>query len=282
MGDKTNIAWCDKTWNPWTGCRQISPACKECYAKALVERFGGDFSKRIRTSEANWKKPYQWNRKAEMEIAPHPDYANHRPRVFSLSLGDWLDDEVNIEWLADMLRVIYDTPNLDWLLLTKRPENWRERVTEAYHFAGERRDDAGFMAWLSNWIGKHDVPSNVRIGITAENQKAYDERLIPFLSIPAYSRFISMEPLLENIDMNLEGVVAGKFQPVYMQVDQIIVGGESGPAHKERQLDLKAVANIYTQCRRWNVKFFMKQDSGPRPGMRGRIPDKLWVQEFPE
>jgi protein gp37 len=488
MAENSLISWTDHTWNPWRGCTKVSPACKSCYAEALSIRYGlGEYKKgvpRIRTSEANWKKPYVWNKKplicnkcqnAESDVnrSSNPICGNcggemHRARVFSLSLGDWLDDEVPIEWLADMLKVIHDTPNLDWLCLSKRPENFFPRIRLAIDFllstgytrlhaesterkgglrsdniqgirggrSGEsmesneadirpvderRKDDAlqegssgvsqysrvspgqghegqqtdlrsstppsvaslqrgntsrddrqpqerkqsgqphgesgignnertansrntsselwedntkgrteseassnridgsrdsqetrrrgegdsiggrlrndktssmgnlpsedlethRLVAWLNLWVSG-TPPSNVRIGITAENQKTYDERLIPFLSIPAYSRFISMEPLLENIDLNLEGVVAGKFQPVYMQVDQIIVGGESGPAHKERVLDLKAVANIYAQCRRWGVKYFCKQDSGPRPGMRGRIPDELWVQEFPD
>lgn len=206
----------------------------------------------------------------------------HRARVFTLSLGDWLDDEVPIEWLADMMKVIKETPNLDWLLLTKRPENWRTRIHQAAEFCDGHLctvyEDTG--SWLASWLNGNARPG-IRIGITVEDQIRFDERINHAIQIPANSRFLSIEPMLGDINLSLEGTVRGKFKPLYMMIDQVIVGGESGSAHKERQLNLMAAADIQAQCRRWGVKFFMKQDSGPLPGMRGRIPDELWVQEFP-
>lgn len=206
----------------------------------------------------------------------------HRARVFTLSLGDWLDDEVPIEWLADMMKVIKETPNLDWLLLTKRPENWRTRIHQAAEFCDGHvctvYEDTG--SWLASWLNGNARPG-IRIGITVEDQIRFDERIHHVIQIPANSRFLSIEPMLGDINLSLEGTMRGKFKPLYMMIDQVIVGGESGSAHKERQLDLHAAAKIQAQCNRWGVKFFMKQDSGPLPGMRGRIPDDLWVQEFP-
>lgn len=273
MAENSNIAWTDHTWNPWRG--------------------------RIRTSEANWKKPYKWNKTVKIESCGDCDPClggrrdqcavcrEQKWRVFSLSLGDWLDDEVPIEWLADMLKVIHGTPNLDWLLLTKRPENWSKRIDDIcklWACDGSYRETPEAKAYhemLCPWRSGFFAPRNIRIGITAENQKQWDLRSPHFFNIPANSRFVSIEPMLSDIELNLEGTVAGKFKPAYMMIDQIIVGGESGSDYKNRMLDLKAVASIYAQCRKWGVSFFMKQDSGPRSGMRGRIPDELWVQEFP-
>lgn len=307
MAENSSIAWTDDTWNPWRGCTKVSPACANCYAEVLSLRYGmPPYQKGIprkRLSEDNWKKPYKWNKKplicdrcgnaeSNLHRGVEPICGNcggsmHRRRVFSLSLGDWLDDEVDIQWLADMLKVIHETPNLDWLLLTKRPENWSKRIDAvcklwacdgSYMVTPEAR---AYHEMLCPWRSGFFAPRNVRIGITAENQTQWDLRLPHFLNIPARSRFVSIEPMLSGIEMNLEGTVAGKFKPAYMMIDQIIVGGESGSDHKNRMLNLEAVASIYAQCRQWGVKYFMKQDSGPLPGMRGRIPDALWVQEFP-
>jgi protein gp37 len=303
MAENSSIAWTDHTWNAWRGCTKVSPACANCYAEALSLRYGhGEYKRgvpRIRLSEENWKKPYRWNKKhlvcdkcGQSESAQNrsldPICGNcggtmHRARVFTLSLGDWLDDEVPIHWLADMLQVIYENQNLDWLLLTKRPQNFFSRLRDAcsHSIHHRSRQESLWLPWLEAWTERGVPPGNVRIGITVEDQPRFDERIEHFVNIPAKSRFLSIEPMLSGINLSLEGTIRGKFKPLYMMVDQIIVGGESGSAHKERQLDLHAAADIYAQCKQWGVKFFMKQDSGPRPGMRGRIPDDLWVQEFP-
>src|SRR5581483_2425062 len=142
MSTQTKIEWCDHTFNPWIGCTKVDELCTNCYAetqdkfRAWTPKGWGKGKPRQRTSTANWRLPLRWNRdrgqtlealkgtsfKAELE---------RRPRVFCASLADWLDDEVPIEWLADLLALIHATPNLDWLLLTKRPENWMSRLVKA-------------------------------------------------------------------------------------------------------------------------------------------------------
>jgi protein gp37 len=132
MGKTTEISWCDMTFNPWIGCTKVSSGCKACYAETLMDhRYHkvnwGKGNPRQRTSASNWKQPLKWNRDYERAaeasddaqcVAPAgsvlPPFA-YRPRVFCASLADWLDNEVPIEWLADLLRLIHDTPNLDWL-----------------------------------------------------------------------------------------------------------------------------------------------------------------------
>src|SRR5438309_1214907 len=117
MGENTSIAWCNHTFNPWEGCTKVSAGCAHCYAETRNHRFGADNwgkgKPRRRTSDANWKLPYKWNAQAEKH--------GTRLRVFCASLADWLDDEVPVEWLANLLKLIHQTPNLEWLMLTKRP-----------------------------------------------------------------------------------------------------------------------------------------------------------------
>ena len=144
MGANTHIEWCDHTFNPWEGCTKVSPGCANCYAEARNARFGGgeapNWGKgapRRRTSESYWNEPRRWNRAMEnlIEAASRPGALEPmpaRPRLFCASLADWLDDEVPVEWLADLLTLIRETPHLDWLLLTKRPQNWWKRLGAAH------------------------------------------------------------------------------------------------------------------------------------------------------
>jgi protein gp37 len=131
MAETTNIEWATSTFNGWIGCTKVSPACRGCYAADYGHRFGVEWGKgkpRRRTSEGKWREPLTWNRKAARE--------GTRPRVFCSSLADWLDDEVPAEWLADLLSLVAETPHLDWLLLTKRPHLWRERLDAALDACG--------------------------------------------------------------------------------------------------------------------------------------------------
>src|ERR1700712_493898 len=116
MGENSKIEWCDHTFNPWIGCQKVSPGCDNCYAEALMDkRLGrvewGPHGERLRTSPANWAKPLQWDRAAAK--------AGVRHRVFCASLADWLDNKVPRRWRIDLAAIIRQTPNLDWLLLTK-------------------------------------------------------------------------------------------------------------------------------------------------------------------
>jgi protein gp37 len=228
--ENSTIGWTDHTFNPWKICTPVSPGCVNCYAAAMAKRFGwGEYKKgvpRQRTSLAKWREPLKWNREKYLVCdhcgtaqrgaiardqgcdnhecaAGHPVGSYHRARVFCASLADWLDEEAPIEWLRDLLQLIYKTPNLDWLLLTKRPENFLPRL-EAI-----KTTDQDFAAWLLGWVfpeGEfHDgtrtpiAPANVWIGTTVEDQKR-TERITDLLRIPARVRFLSVEPMLEVID----------------------------------------------------------------------------------
>lgn len=294
----TKIEWCDHTFNPWLGCSKVSPGCERCYAQTLVEkRFKkanwGKGNPRVRTSEAYWKQPLKWNETWICELCGaatkdklDPKCSNcgvshsawRSPRVFCASLADWLDDEVPIEWLADLLKLIHDTPNLDWLLLTKRPENWAERIRECcnqpqcYRIA---------QSWLSTSEINDGTPKNVRLGVSVENQEQADKRIPLLLQIPAKVRFLSMEPLLGPVDIfnqttgDLEYYSGNPYNPG--SIDWVIVGGESGS--KKRKFELSWAYDLRDQCKNAHdgVPFFMKQIDKVQP-----IPDDLLIREFPK
>ena len=282
MSEKTGIEWTDHTFNPWIGRSKVSPGCKNCYAETLDQRYYGGThwgkgAPRKRTSESTWRNPVKWNAIALTNIEAHPDYAHVRPRIFP-SLCDWLDDEAPIEWLADFLKLIHDTPNLDWLLLTKRPENlWRCRET----LIGMKECSADFETWLMQWSDGFP-PSNVWIGVSVEDQKRADERIPQLLQIPAKVRFLSVEPLLSPIEFG--AVPGGLVSPIYQnrnsKVDWVIVGGESGPDRRDCGVD--AICDVARQCVAAGVPCFVKQDSAFKPGQQGRIPDDIWkLKQFP-
>lgn len=210
MGLST-IQWCDYSWNPWIGCRKVAAECANCYAETLdrnrysktlapgtkenpVSHWGSGLRHRTKT----WGDPLKWNKHAKNNLAAFWEWANeqpddevltppHRPRVFCASLADWLDDEnVPIEWFIDLLFLIDETPNLDWLLLTKRPKNWEVRMREAQ----SAMDTCG--GWIDGF-----PPENVWIGVSAgaDQQAALD--------IPARVHFLSCEPMLKPVDLSL-------------------------------------------------------------------------------
>lgn len=266
MSDTTSIEWATATWNPWEGCTKVSPGCSNCYAAARNHRFGldnwGKGKPRRRTSAANWKKPLAWER----EERESKDFCGiQRPRIFP-SLCDWLDDEVPIEWLADFLKLIHDTPNLDWLLLTKRPENWASRIEGVLQWIeghpdwgtpGKHRHE-DLRNWLGDWFVLRKSPANVWPGASVENQRCADERIPELLKIPAQVRFLSVEPLLEEVDLSAalddcNGIPRDMW---------VIVGGESGPG--ARRCDVQWVRSVVVQCKAAGVPCFVKQ-MGSRP-----------------
>lgn len=246
MGENTHIEWCDHTFNPWIGCSKVSPGCEHCYAEKLMDkRMGkvkwGPQGTRLRTSDANWRKPVAWNRKAAEAGVMH--------RVFCASLADVFEDRPEVVgWRSELFELIRATPNLVWLLLTKRPEN-------VMSMAGS-------------------IPYNVWLGTSVENQATADERVPHLLGCPAALRFVSVEPLLGPVDFERGGWsllrrLESPRRKVHWErgVDWIIVGGESGP--KARPMHPQWARSIRDQCREAGVPFFFKQWGEWTP----RIPD---------
>lgn len=250
MGANSNIEWTDHTFNPWMGCAKVSPGCANCYAEVNygVRMKGIKWGKgqpRTRTSDAYWRAPRLWNRQAEPVGKDHPLYPVRRPRVFCASLADWLDSEVPVAWLRDLLLLIEDTPNLDWLLLTKRPQNWAPRLAEVL---------ADGIPWKShsmivNWHEFNLAPNNVWIGTSVEDQARADERIPHLVKIPGRVRFLSVEPMLAPIGLSLT-----------KDIHWAIFGGESGA--KARDCDVRWIRSGVQQCRAVGVHPFVKQLGG--------------------
>ena len=196
-----------------------------------------------------------------------------RPRVFCASLADWLDEEVEIEWLVDLLLLIAQTPNLVWMLLSKRPENWRTRIDEAAAWC-YRTKHPQEGEWILQWLGGN-APENVWVGVTVENQGCAEERLPELIRIPARGRFASCEPLLgplelrpwlgltsfaavrseEQMEAALRDDVFGN--PEAWAMHWIIAGGESGSgARVSHPIWFQALRD---QCAEYGVAFHFKQ-----------------------
>ncbi len=271
MAENSKIEWTDHTFNPWLGCTKVSPGCVNCYAEhsTPVRVFGvewGKGKKRMPTSDANWKKPLAWNRKAEKE--------GTRYRVFCASLSDWLDNEVPIDWLAELLTLIFETPHLDWQLLTKRPQNFRSRLKA---IADGRV--GGFSASFNSreWYEGRWIPPNVWVGTTVENQEAADVRIPQLELIPAHTRFLSCEPLIQKVDLHLE---------IFTKISWVIIGGESGV--NARVCDASWMRSLVRQCSDYSVPAFLKQmgsnfNDGDFPERNYRFSDRKGgnIDEFP-
>lgn len=238
VGKDSKIEWTHHTFNPWWGCVKVSPACKHCYAEAWAKRVGMDLwgggSDRRTFGDAHWRQPLKWNSEAEQ--------AGERRRVFCASMADVFENRRDLDaWRSRLWPIIEDTPWLDWLLLTKRPE-----------YVGR------FAPWRTNW------PINVWLGTTAENQRWANRRIPVLLEHDAAIRFVSAEPLLGAIDM---AEWLGR-PGMPNTLNWVIAGGESGP--KSRPMNPGWVVDLRDQCADAAVPFHFKQWGhwGPmrRPG----------------
>lgn len=278
MAENSAISWTDDTFNPWIGCTKVSPACDGCYAEAMMAgRYGrvewggpgkGDGT-RSRTAASTWKLPRKWNREQEayehncslIGETPEPRF------VFCASLADVFDNAVPAEWRRDLFDLIRATPNLTWLLLTKRPGNivklWHETVT--LHM-DEPPDE------VERW------PLNAAIGCTVANQDEADRDIPKLLRAKAALRpafaFLSMEPLLGPVDLTdvandgdsywdaltghpAEETIDG--EPCE-KVDWVITGGETDQgAHKARPSRPDWFRSLRDQCAAAEVPFHFKQ-----------------------
>ena len=282
MSANSKIEWTTHTFNPWIGCTKVSPGCAHCYAETEDKRRGwtpegwGKGKPRKRTTTLYWNQALKWEREALEPIAINygqtddlgePAKAFYRPRVFP-SLCDWLDDEVPIEWLADFLNLIRGTPHLDWLLLTKRPELWRERLCKVYVHA-DRTGNKELRRFVRDWVPlqwrTESIPANVWLGVSVEDQPRAEERVQRLLETPAAIRFLSCEPLLGPI--NLRGIQSHSAAIAFSalekgvlvpnKVDWVIVGGESGP--KARPCPIEFIRDLVSQCKTTGTPVFVKQ-----------------------
>lgn len=229
MGENSKIEWTTHTFNPWWGCVKVSEACKHCYAESWARRVGQDVwgisADRRVFGDTHWKQPVLWNRSAEGAV--------NRPRVFCASMADVFEERDDLNPLrARLWELIEATQNLDWLLLTKRPQAIKR-----------------LAGWGDTW------PRNVWLGTTVELQKRADEALPYLQDIPARIRFISAEPLLGPLDV----------RPwLGTTIDWVITGGESGP--KARPASPVWFRDLMLQCMENDVAFHFKQWGDWAPG----------------
>lgn len=251
---ETKIEWADFVFNPWLGCQHVSEGCRNCYAETMLDhRYHkvkwGPHGERIRTSETYWKQPLRWARKQrdlmdDFEagmITPRPP----RPRVFCASLADVFDNQVPPQWRYELFDTIAWTPELDWLLLTKRPEN--------------------VLGMLPADLDGR-LPPNVWLGFTAEDQEHFDRRWPIVRDIPAAVRFCSYEPAIGPLRLPRDAAD---------HLSWLICGGESGPGY--RPMNPCWEASVRDDCGRMGIFYFFKQMSGKKP-----IPDDFpVVRQFP-
>lgn len=302
MGANTNIEWADHSWSPWRGCTKVSPGCANCYAETLSRRnpavLGQWGRGKPRVLAKNWGDPVRWNKMHVESGGAH--HGQPSPRVFP-SLCDWLDEEVSPAWLADFMALVNLTPHLDWLLLTKRPENWRERID-----AAALASTPFHQRWLVEWL-KGNPPQNVWFGVSVEDQERAEER-VPMLSkIPAVVRWLSVEPMLGPLDLRLVSRATGFPKHITADgrciglpgpIDWIVVGGESGPG--ARPCHTGWIRDIVLGAQRADVPVFVKQLGAravessmstneerelqlnhPKGGDPDEWPDAIRVRQFP-
>lgn len=276
MSENTKIEWCDHTFNPWEGCQKVGPGCDHCYAETRNARFSGGTAinwgpgaPRRRTSASNWEMPKRWNAQSAAFLAQY----GRRQRVFCASLADVFDNAVDPQWRADLFELIRATPNLDWLLLTKRIGNAAAMIQDALAHM-----DIGYSVPFAAWPWP-----NVWIGATVVNQAEADRDIPKLLKVPARVRFLSMEPLLGPVNLTSVPVGGGhghhEFDPIITgnalqratsadpSVHWVIVGGESGPG--ARPMHPAWARSLRDQCRQAGVPFLFKQWGEWAPYDRG-------------
>ena len=236
MSDRSAIEWTDSTWNPVTGCTKVSPGCAHCYAESITLRFkrGG---------------PYLPG-KATIELHPErldiPGRWKKPRRVFVNSMSDLFHEEVPFEFISEIFQSMICNDQHIYQVLTKRPE----RMVDYLRWSGER-----------HW------PDHVWVGVSVENQY-WVERRIPLLAkIPAKVRFLSVEPLIKEVDLRQ-----------YLEhIQWVIVGGESG--HKSRPMKAHWAARVRDDCLEFGIPFFFKQWGGRYNKSGGReLEGRIWDQ----
>jgi protein gp37 len=230
--NKTNIPWCDRSWNPITGCTKISEGCLNCYAHAIAKRFNkGNFSVRM-----------------QYEKLTRPEHVRKPQKVFVCSMSDLFHEEVTESQFRIVLESMHQADWHQYILLTKRISKALERITHLY---------AGRYSELNT---HQTMIERCWFGVTVENQARADERIPELLFIPSKVHFISVEPMLEPIN------IAKWLKPYGMtqnRIDWVIAGPETGP--RKRPCKDEWMYDLWKQCDKARIPFFDKRDN---PQMR--------------
>ncbi len=267
----TKIEWCDETWNPITGCSPVSAGCEGCYARRMARRLAGRFGYReapnhfdVTFHPDKLDLPLRWRKTRRIFVCSMGDlfhvdaFRLKSPFDFGFNylLGSYIS-YTNFPMLDAIFAVMERSPSHTFMLLTKRPENMKQyfyvvqkhKVEYADKFKGCPTDAMrnSPAAKDARYYAENPIPKNIWIGITAENQKRYEERWITASKIPAMVKFVSLEPALEYIDIDI-------FAP---WPDWVIWGPETGP--KKRPFKNEWAESVFEQCQEKNIPFFDKR-----------------------
>jgi len=289
VAENTAIEWCDATFNPWIGCTKVGPGCDHCYAerredKRLHRVQWGPGQPRQRTK--TWGDPKRWNAQHDAFLGEH----GRRQRVFCASLADVFDNDVPTLWRVELLTLIGACDQLDWLLLTKRVGNVKRLLCEAAELAHERGLPAT-ANWITSWVDG-DAPANVWLGATVVNQAEADRDIPKLLQVPARVRFLSIEPMLGQVDLReipVSGSGNSEFDPIILanvlkraeawpplpHINWVICGGESGPGARPMHPDW--ARSLRNQCAAAGVPFLFKQWGEWAPYDRGAVASEALV-----
>ena len=239
MSLNSHIEWTDVTWNPVRGCTKISPGCKHCYAETFAERFRG-------------VKGHPYQQGFDLRIVPEKltePFAWRSPKlVFVNSMSDLFQPGVSDKYVEAVSEVMVKANWHTYQVLTKRSERLRDLLQRGLRFASHQ--------------------NNIWWGVSVEDRKYGLPRINHLRSAPAAVRFLSVEPLLEDLgEMNLSGI------------NWVIVGGESGPG--ARPMKKEWVISIREQCKAYGVPFFFKQWGGVRKTKNGRLLEGRTYNEYP-
>jgi protein gp37 len=305
MSEQTKISWCDSTVNFWSGCTKVSAGCAHCYAETLSKcqmtnlqgistlgKWGPGAPRKLH--ESAFKLAHRLNRKPwvcdcgtvsyqihhdGMVACPKCLAGYHRRQIFSLSLGDIWDPEVPVETLARVLDTMRQCNQVTWLLLSKRPELWHERIERCKELAATQLPGGdSIYRWLFDWQrGNH--PAHIKLCVSVEDQESADKRIQALLRITASGLFVSFEPLLGPVDLDspaIRDAAAMRGDKLADVLGWAIIGGESGP--HARPCNVEWIRSLKDQCQAAGVPCFVKQVGSNPCSDRIIAMDYQWLQ----
>lgn len=241
MPGPSRIEWTEKTWNPVTGCDQVSAGCDHCYALTLAARLKAMGSRRYQNDGHPLTSGPGFGVTLHHDLVETPLHWRKPAIVFVNSMSDLFHDRVPLDFIRRVFRTMELTPRHTYQILTKRAT----RLTQL----------APRLWW----------PPNVWMGVSVENQVQVERRARRLLEVPAAVRFLSVEPMIGPVHLApLLDVPEVYDRP--RTIDWIIAGGESGPGARRCELDW--LRSLRDQCQRAGVAFFLKQLGG-HPDKRG-------------